>query len=187
MHTIASGRSIHALRSAASAVLLALAGTLATSAAIAAPGDTYQLTLTYTSEVLSPSVGSFILGSEVAGHPGVFAVSSFGVVIGPVPNNWNYNLLEGELDFDSNTGWFGGAGISSHAFTSYGDQLDLISDGDWKTDDFIDPHCDQNGCADFHYGTYVTSLSAVPEPGSLGMGVAGLAILAAWARRRRAS
>lgn len=188
MNATSSRPCLAALRSAASAALLALAGTLASGAAAAASaGDTYTLTLTYTSEVLSPSVGSFVLGSEVAGHPGVFAVSSFGVVIGPVPNNWNYNLLEGELDFDSNTGWFGGAGISSHAFTSYGDQLDLISDGDWKTDDFIDPHCDQNGCADFHYGTYVTSLSAVPEPGNLGMGVAGLAILAAWARRRRAS
>ena len=52
---------------------------------------------------------------------------------------------------------------------------------------FIDPHCDQNGCADFHYGTYVTSLSAMTEPGSLGMGVAVPAILAASARRRRPS
>ena len=188
MHTIASGRSIHTLRSAASAALLALAGTLATGSAIAAPGDTYQLTLTYTSEVLSPSVGSFVLGPEVSGHPGVFAVSDISVVIGPAPNAWDYDIIQGELDFDTSTGWFGGAGVAAHAFTSYGDQLDLISDtSDWKTDDFFDPHCDQNGCADFHYGTYVATLSAAPEPDGLAMGLAGLAVLATWARRRRAS
>ena len=182
-----SRTSLAALRSVASAALLALAGTLSSGpAAAASAGDTYTLTLTYTSEVLGPSVGSFVLGAEVAGHPGVFAVAGFGVVIGPVPNDWNYDLTPSELDYDANTGWFGGAGNPSHAFTSYGDQLDL-GEVTWKTDDFIDPHCDQNGCADFHYGTYVASLSAVPEPGSLGMGVAGLAIVAAWARRRRAS
>ncbi len=180
--------SLSALRAAASASLLVLAGALASVPAVAAgTGDTYDLTLTYTSEVLGPSVGSFVLGSAVSGHPGVFAVSSFSVVIGPSGNAWNYDHLPGELDFDTGTGWFGGAGNSSHAFSSYGDQLDLISSGTWKTDDFIDPHCDQNGCTDFHYGTYVTALSAVPEPGGLGLGVAGMAVLGLWARRRRAS
>jgi hypothetical protein len=184
-----SRRSPALLRTLASTTLLALAASLASGAAGAASaGDAYTLTLTYDSHnlVAPPAVGGFVLGSEVAGHPGVFSVSDFSIVIGVAPDAWNYDELHAELDFDTGTGLFGGAGIAAHAFTSYGDQLDLNSGtNDWKTDDFVDFHCNADGCPDFHYGTYATSLAAVPEPGSIALSVAGLGVLALLSRRRR--
>ena len=184
-----SRRSPALLRTLASTTLLALAASLASGgAAAASAGDAYTLTLTYDSHnlVAPPAVGGFVLGSEVAGHPGVFSVSDFSIVIGVAPDAWNYDELHAELDFDTGTGLFGGAGIAAHAFTSYGDQLDLNSGtNDWKTDDFVDFHCNADGCPDFHYGTYATSLAAVPEPGSIALSVAGLGVLALLSRRRR--
>jgi len=184
-----SRRSPALLRTLASTTLLALAASLASGgAAAASAGDAYTLTLTYDSHnlVAPPTVGNFVLGSEVAGHPGVFSVSDFSIVIGIAPYAWNYDELHAELDFDTSTGLFGGAGIAAHAFTSYGDQLDLNSGtNDWKTDDFVDFHCNADGCPDFHYGTYATSLAAVPEPSSIALSVAGLGVLALLSRRRR--
>jgi MYXO-CTERM domain-containing protein len=191
MNTTCSLRRSSALRPFASALALALAATLASGpAAAAASGDVYTLTLTYDSHnlVAPPAVGSFVLDAEVAGHPGVFSVSDFSIVIGVAPDAWDYNELHGELDFDSGTGLFGGAGIAAHAFTSYGDQLDLNSGANlWKTDDFVDFHCNESGCPDFHYGTYAVTAASVPEPGGVGLALAGLGVLAAMARRRRAS
>jgi len=180
--------SLPALRTLASSSLLALAATLACGpAAAAAAGDAYTLTLAYdpVNLVAPPAVGSFALGSEVAGHPGVFSVSAFSVVIGIPGYAYDYDILGGELDFDTATGQFGGAGNPSHAYTSAGDQLDFVGNSNWKTDDFVDPHpfCDVAGCNAFHYGTYAAT--AVPEPGSLGLAFAGLGVLAMLARRRR--
>jgi len=188
MSVTPSRRSPLALRALASSALLALAAVASTPAAAAGAGDTYTLTLTYDPHnlVAPPAVGSFVLGAEVAGHPGVFAVSDFAIVIGVAPDAWNYDELHAELDFDTTSGLFGGAGGAAHAFTSYGDQLDLNSGGNtWKTDDFVDFHCTADGCPDFHYGTYAASLAAVPEPGSIALGFAGLGVLALLARRRR--
>jgi MYXO-CTERM domain-containing protein len=191
MNTKLSRRTASVVRPVASALLLALAGTLASDpAAAAVSGDAYTLTLTYDSHnlVAPPAVGSFVLDAEVAGHPGVFSVSDFSIVIGVAPDAWDYNALHAELDFDSGTGLFGGAGIAAHAFTSYGDQLDLNSGANlWKTDDFVDFHCNESGCPDFHYGTYAVTAASVPEPGGVGLALAGLGVLAAMARRRRAA
>jgi len=187
MSTAPSRRSPLALRALACSALLALAAVASAPAAAAGAGDTYALTLTYDPHnlVAPPAVGSFVLGTEVAGHPGIFAVSDFSIVIGVAPDAWNYDEQHAELDFDTTTGLFGGAGVAAHAFTSYGDQLDLNSGGNtWKTDDFVDFHCTDDGCPDFHYGTYAASLAAVPEPGSSALGLAGLGMLALLARRR---
>jgi len=191
MNTKPSLRRSSALRSIASAVTLALASTLASGpAAAAAAGDAYTLTLTYAGADAGapPAVGSFVLDAAVAGHPGVFSVTDFSVVIGFAPNAWDYDVIHTELDFDTNTGLFGGAGTAAHAFTSYGDQLDLNSGTNlWKTDDFVDPHCSESGCPDFHDGSYAVAAASVPEPGGIGLAFAGLGVLAALARRRRAS
>ena len=192
MNTTLSHRSSSALRSIASALTLAVAGTLASGpAAAAVAGDAYTLTLTYDTHnlVAPPAVGGFILGAGVSGHPGVFSVSDFSVVIGVAPDAWDYNQLHSELDFDTGTGLFSNSGgFGSHAFTTYGDQLDLNSgSNDWKTDDFVDFHCNDSGCPDFHYGTYAAAAAPVPEPGGIGLALAGLGVLAAMARRRRAS
>lgn len=180
-----------ALRPIASALAVALTAALASGpAAAAASGDAYTLTLTYAGfDAGAPdAVGSFVLGTAVAGHPGVFSVSNFSVVIGFVPDAWNYDEIHAELDFDTGTGLFGGAGIAAHAFTSYGDQLDLNSGTNlWKTDDFVDFHCNESGCPDFHDGSYVAAAASVPEPGGVGLALAGLGVLAAVARRRRAA
>ena len=191
MNRTSSRRSPVAQPASASACLLALAGLLAGgSAAAANPGDTWSLTLTYASEPASPSVGSFVLGAAVSGQPGVFAVGDFSVVIGPPGYAYDYNLPEAGLDFDTGTGLFGG-GTSAHAFTSAGDQLDFVGDAQWKTDDFFDPHppCDVAYCGGFHYGSYsaVESTTTVPEPGSIGLMLAGLAILATRGRRHSES
>ena len=188
MATTPPRRSSFALRALASSALLALAAVASGPAAAAGAGDTYTLALTYDPHnlVAPPAVGSFVLGTEIAGHPGVFAVSDFSIVIGVTPDAWTYDQLHAELDFDTTTGQFGGAGTAAHAFTTYGDQLDLISGtNDWKTDDFVDFHCTDSGCPDFHYGTYAASLAAVPEPGGIALGLAGLGALALISRRRR--
>ncbi|MBW8757313.1 MAG: hypothetical protein JF586_06860 [Burkholderiales bacterium] len=129
MSTTPPRRSPLVLRAFASSALLALAAIASAPATAAGAGDTYTLTLTYDplNLVAPPTVGSFVLGSGIAGHPGVFAVSDFSIVIGVAPDAWNYDELHAELDFDTSTGLFGGAGIAAHAFTSYGDQLDLNS------------------------------------------------------------
>lgn len=189
MANLLSRRSPSTLRALASSTLLALAASAASGpAAAAAAGDTYTLTLTYDPHnlVAPPAVGGFALGPEVAGHPGVFSVNDFSVVIGVTPDAWTYDELHAELDFDTATGLFGGAGTAAHAFTSYGDQLDLNSgSNDWKTDDFVDFHCTDDGCPDFHYGTYAAAAVAVAEPDSLALAFAGLSLLAALTRRRR--
>ncbi len=191
MNPVPQRRPFLAPRQAATAGLLALAGLLACGGAAAAgPGDTWSLTLTYSVEPASPSVGNFVLGAAVSGQPGVFSVSDFSVVIGPPGYAYDYNLPDAGLRFDTATGLFGG-GTASHAYTSDGDQLDFVGSAQWKTDDFFDPHpiCDVAYCGGFHYGTYaaVESTPAVPEPGSLGLMLAGAAVMVAWARRRQAS
>ena len=188
MNTTPSRRLSSALRTAAPALLLALAGTLAgASAAAAGTGDAYSLTLTYDDMVAAPSVGSFVLGAAVAGHPGTFSVSDFSVVIGPPGFAYDYDLPGAGLQFDTVTGEFGEfAGAT--AFTSYGDQLDLLDTNNWKTDDFLDPHpiCDVAHCGGFHFGSYATAAAPVPEPDGLWLTLAALATLALALRRRRA-
>ena len=181
-------RSLGKRRLAALAVLLATALPLACgSAAAATTGDHFSLTLTYTDMVAPPTVGSFVLGAEVAGHPGDFLVSDFSVIIGIPGFAYDYDIPGAGLAFDTTTGMFGGF-VAAHAFTSAGDQLDLIGHTDqWKTDDFLDPHpfCGIAHCDGFHYGSYVAAAATVPEPAGLPLMLAGLAALVPWSRRRR--
>ena len=87
-----------------------------------------------------------------------------------------------ELDVDTNTGLFGGAGIAAHALTRYGDQLDLNSSTKLcKTDDLVDFHRNESGCPDFHDGSYAVTAASVPEPGGAGLTLAGVGVLAAMA------
>ncbi|MEP6503337.1 MAG: PEP-CTERM sorting domain-containing protein [Betaproteobacteria bacterium] len=173
----------------ACAALLAATFALASGpAAAAAAGNHYSLTLTYDDMVAPPAVGSFVLGAEVAGHPGDFLVSAFSVVIGIPGYAYDYDMPDPALAVDPATGMFGVL-AGSHAYTSAGDQLDLISDFyQWKTDDFNDPHpaCDVAHCSGFHYGSYAAAAVSVPEPAGLPLALLGLAALAPWAWRRRA-
>jgi MYXO-CTERM domain-containing protein len=177
-----------ALLKAVPAAALALGALLASGpAAAVGTGEHFTFALSYDDMAAAPSIGSFTIGGEVSGHPDVFLVTDISVVIGPAGYAYDYDLPDAQLTYDGATDTFTGLG-HSHAYTSDGDQLDLITDGHWKTDDFVDPHpaCGVAHCAGFHYGTYVISaVSTVPEPGSLPTMLVGLAALAAWSRRRR--
>lgn len=176
----------------ATLILAGLAAASGTPAWAAAAGDHYSVTLSYDDNPIAPTIGSFVLGNEIAAHPGYFEVASFSAVIGIPGYAYDYNLItppspylpHTQLAFNPGTGLFGGI-AAAHVFTSYGDQLDLGSSGTWKTDDFSDPHpfCNTAGCSGFHYGNYATA--AVPEPESCALMLAGLG-LTGWVAARRA-
>jgi hypothetical protein len=185
---VTPSRSLGKRRLGTCALLLAATLALASGGAeAAAAGDHFSLALTYADMAAPPAVGSFVLGAAVAGHPGDFLVSDFSVVIGIPGYAYDYDIPGAGLAFDTTTGMFG-AFASAHAFTSAGDQLDLISDFyQWKTDDFLDPHpfCGIAHCEGFHYGSYAAAAATVPEPAGPPLILAGLGALVPWAWRRQ--